>query len=79
MERAAIQAAHKEKTVKNLSVQGSGAFGNAATRIEAFMYSQGGAVVDQRPRIDAWYEQQVTERDRKKREALAAQDSAEAV
>jgi hypothetical protein len=41
MERAAIQTAQKEKTIKNLTRQGSGAFGNAATRIEAYMYSQG--------------------------------------
>ena len=41
MERAAYLTAHKEKTVKNLTRQGSGAFGNAATRIEAYMYSRG--------------------------------------
>ena len=50
MERAAIQAAQKEKKVKNLTRQGSGAPGNAATRIEAFMLQQGRAVVPQRPR-----------------------------
>ena len=32
---------HKAKNVKNLTRQGSGAFGNAATRIEAFIYSKG--------------------------------------
>ena len=41
MERAAMQAAQKEKKVKNLTRQGSGAPGNAATRIEAFIYSKG--------------------------------------
>ena len=34
-------AAHKEHTLKNLAYQGSGAFGNAATRLGAFAYSKG--------------------------------------
>jgi ABC-type transport system substrate-binding protein len=42
MERAAHQAALREKTYKNLAFQGSEAFGNAATRIETFIHSQGG-------------------------------------
>jgi len=70
MERAAIQTAQKEKTVKNLTRQGSGAFGNAATRIEAFMYSKGAQSFLRDPDIDAWYTQQVTERDPQKRAAL---------
>ena len=41
LERAAMQAAQREKKVKNLTRMGSGAPGNAATRIEAFMYSKG--------------------------------------
>jgi peptide/nickel transport system substrate-binding protein len=69
-ERAAIQTAQKEKTVKNLTRQGSGAFGNAATRIEAFMYSKGAQSFLRDPDIDAWYTQQVTERDPQKRQAL---------
>jgi peptide/nickel transport system substrate-binding protein len=70
MERAAIFAAHKEKTVKNLTRQGSAAFGNAASRIETFMYSQGAQSLLKDPEIDEWFVQQSTERDRKKREAL---------
>jgi peptide/nickel transport system substrate-binding protein len=70
MERAANQAALKEKTYKHLAYQGSGAFGNAATRLEAFVYSKGGQAWIKDPEIDAWYEQQAVERDRKKREAL---------
>jgi peptide/nickel transport system substrate-binding protein len=70
MERAAIQTAQKEKTVKNLTRQGSGAFGNAATRIEAFMYSKGAQSFLRDSDIDAWYTQQVTERDPQKRAAL---------
>jgi ABC-type transport system substrate-binding protein len=70
MERAAWQAAHKEKAFKNLAWQGSGAFGNAATRLDAFATSKGAQSWIKDPEIDAWYTQQVTERDRKKREAL---------
>jgi len=60
----------KEKTIKNLTRQGVGRLGNAATRIEAFMYSQGGPVVVRDADIDAWYTQQITERDPQKRAAL---------
>jgi peptide/nickel transport system substrate-binding protein len=70
MERAAIHATWKEKTVKNLTRMGSGAFGNAATRIEAFIYSRGVNSFIDDPEIDAWYLQQAKERDRKQREAL---------
>jgi peptide/nickel transport system substrate-binding protein len=70
LERAAAFAAHKEKTFKNLAFQGSGAFGNAATRLEAFAHSQGAQSWIKDSDIDAWYAQQAVERDRKKREAL---------
>ncbi|MBM3223905.1 MAG: ABC transporter substrate-binding protein [Candidatus Tectomicrobia bacterium] len=53
MERAAMQTAQKEKTVKNLTRQGSGAFGNAATRIEAFMTSRGAQSFLRDAEIDA--------------------------
>ncbi len=69
-ERAAMQTAQREKRVKNLTRMGSAAPGNAATRVEAFMYSQGAQSFLQDPEIDAWYEQQSRERDRTKREAL---------
>jgi peptide/nickel transport system substrate-binding protein len=70
MERAAFQAAHREHTHKNLAHQGSGAFGNAATRLGAFAYSKGENSWIKDPDIDAWYEQQAPERDRTKRQAL---------
>jgi peptide/nickel transport system substrate-binding protein len=70
MERAAHQAALKEKTLRHLAFQGSGAFGNAATRLDAFATSKGAQSWIKDPEIDAWYEQQAVERDRKKREAL---------
>jgi peptide/nickel transport system substrate-binding protein len=69
MERAAIFAAQKEKKVKNLTRQGSAAHGNAATRIEAFIYSKSAQSFIKDPEIDQWFEQQTAERDRKKREA----------
>jgi peptide/nickel transport system substrate-binding protein len=70
LERAAAFASHKEKTFQHLAFQGSGAFGNAATRLEAFAYSQGAQSWIKDPDIDAWYVQQATERDRKKRTDL---------
>jgi peptide/nickel transport system substrate-binding protein len=70
MERAAMFAAHSEKRVKQLSAQASGTFGNAATRVEAFMYSKGSQSFLQDSEIDEWYLQQAKERDPKKREAL---------
>ena len=70
MERAAIQAAHRDKTIKGLTRQASGASGNAVTRIEAFFYSNGGQSFLQDPEIDEWYRRQSTERDRKRREEL---------
>ena len=69
-ERAAMQTAQREKRVKNLTRMGSGAPGNAATRVEAFMYSKGAQSFLQDPEIDAWFEQQSRERDRTRREAL---------
>ena len=70
MERAAAFAALREKTLKNLAFQGSGAFGNAATRLEAFATSKGSQSWIKDPEIDAWYAQQAGERDRKKRQEL---------
>ena len=70
LERAAMQSAQREKKVKNLTRFGSGAPGNAATRVEAFMYSKGIQSFLKDPEIDQWFEQQSRERDRKKREEL---------
>jgi peptide/nickel transport system substrate-binding protein len=69
-ERAAIQGAQREKKVKNLTFLGSGAPGNAATRVEAFMYSHGVQSFLKDPDIDQWFEQQSRERNRKTREVL---------
>jgi peptide/nickel transport system substrate-binding protein len=69
-ERVAMIAAQREKKVKNLTRMGSGAPGNAATRVEAFMYSQGIQSFLKDPDIDQWFEQQSRERDRTTRAAL---------
>ena len=69
-ERAAMQTAQREKKVKNLTRMGSGAPGNAATRVEAFMASGGVQSFLKDPEIDEWFAQQSRERDRTKREAL---------
>jgi peptide/nickel transport system substrate-binding protein len=73
LERVAFTAAHREKTLKNLALQTSGAFGNAATRLEAFVHSQGAQSWIKDPEIDAWYTQQARERDCQKRQALLHQ------
>lgn len=70
MERAAAFAAHKEKTFKYLAFQGSGAFGNTASRLEAFVYSKGAQSWIKDAEIDAWYTQQAVERDVQKRQEI---------
>jgi hypothetical protein len=55
---------------KNLTLQTSSTFGNAATRIEAFLYSQSPLAYLNDPEIDTWCEQQARERQRPTREAL---------
>jgi peptide/nickel transport system substrate-binding protein len=70
LERAAMVAAQGEKRVKNLTRQGSGAYGNAATRIEAFMTSGGAQSFLKDAEIDKWYAEQATELDPRKREAI---------
>jgi peptide/nickel transport system substrate-binding protein len=70
IERASWIAARNEKSVKNLLWGGSGAFGNAATRIDSFIYSKGSQAFIKDPEIDQWFVQQALERDRQKREAL---------
>jgi len=70
MERAAFYAAWKEKKLRGLFTTGAGGSGNAATRIEAFVYSKGAYAYGGYPDIDALFQQQAAERDSAKREAL---------
>jgi peptide/nickel transport system substrate-binding protein len=70
MERAAFYAAWKERKLKGLFTTGAGGSGNAATRIEAFVYSKGAYAYGGYPDIDELFQQQAAERDSAKREAL---------
>ena len=69
MERAAVINAMQERKLKNLHRQGSAAFGNAATRIEAFVLSTGMYAYGGYADIDGLFREQAAEPDRKKREA----------
>jgi peptide/nickel transport system substrate-binding protein len=70
MERAAFTTARRERQMKYLSFGGSGAYGNAATRLEAFVVGGGTFAVGSLPEIDERFRQQAGERDPSKRGAL---------
>ena len=67
LERAAFIEAYSHKKLKNLILGGSGAFGNAATRLETYVVIGGAYVYGSYPEIDALYQQQAVELNRKKR------------
>lgn len=73
MERAAFNTARRERQLKYLSYGGSGAYGNAATRIEAFVLGGGTFAAGSVPEIDELFRQQANERDATKREAILHQ------
>ena len=70
LERAAHWASYGDKKYKNLAYTASGAFGNAATRLESFFVAGGTYVYGSYPEIDSLFKDQAAELDRKKREAL---------
>ena len=70
LERAAFIKAYAEKTLKNVILAGPGAFGNAATRFEAYVVKGGPFVYGSYPDIDALYREQAVELDHKKREVI---------
>jgi peptide/nickel transport system substrate-binding protein len=70
IERAAFIKGYAEKKFKNIVQAGPGAFGNAATRLEAQVVTGGIFVYGSYPDIDALYQQQAVELDRPKREAI---------
>jgi peptide/nickel transport system substrate-binding protein len=70
LERAAFFKGYQEKKLKNLVYSLSGAFGNAATRLEVFTAAGGPYVYGSYPDIDGLFREQVGELDRKKREAM---------
>jgi peptide/nickel transport system substrate-binding protein len=70
LERAAFTKAFAEKKFKNLMYANSAVFGNAATRIEAFVASGGMYAYGGYPDIDGLFREQTAELDRKRREAM---------
>jgi peptide/nickel transport system substrate-binding protein len=70
LERAAFFKSYADKKFKNLSYTASGAFGNAATRLEVFAVAGGTYVYGSYPDIDGLFKEQAAELDRKKREAI---------
>jgi peptide/nickel transport system substrate-binding protein len=70
MERVAFNKALQERKLKNLVLGANAAIGNAATRIEAAVFSEGLYAYGGYPDIDVLFREQAAELDRKKREAL---------
>ena len=70
LERAAFFKEYSEKKLKNIIQAASGAFGNTATRLEAFVVKGGTYVYGSYPDIDELFQQQAAELDSKKREAI---------
>jgi peptide/nickel transport system substrate-binding protein len=69
LERAAFFKSYQEKKLKNLAYSISGAFGNAAIRLETFVAAGGPYVYGSYPDIDGLFGEQAGELDRKRREA----------
>ena len=69
-ERATFYANWRDKKLHGLFLTGMGNSGNAASRVEAFIYSKGSYAYGGYPDIDDLFQQQARERDRVKREAL---------
>ena len=70
LERAAFFKGYSEKSYKNIIQGASGAFGNAATRLEIFVAKGGTYAYGSYDDIDTLFRQQMAELDRKKREAI---------
>ena len=73
MERAAMTTAWREKKLKNIIVGITGAGGNAATRLEAFVTKTGIYTSGVMPDVEDLFYRQARETDLKKREALLHQ------
>jgi peptide/nickel transport system substrate-binding protein len=70
VERATHWSSYTDKKYKNLAYTASGAFGNAATRLETYVVTGGAYVYGSYSDIDALFKDQAAELDRKKREQL---------
>ncbi len=75
-ERAAFYADWQEKKLRGLFMVAVGNSGNAASRIESFVYSKGAAAYGGYPDLDELFLQQARERDPARREAAAPPDPA---
>jgi peptide/nickel transport system substrate-binding protein len=69
LERAAFFKGYQEKKLRNLVYSLSGAFGNAASRLENFVVTGGPYVYGSYPDIDGLFREQAVDLDRKHREA----------
>ena len=70
LERAAFFTQYREKKLKGLIQSGSGAYGNAATRLEAFVAADGLYAYGSYPDIEGLFREQAAELDPKRREAI---------
>jgi peptide/nickel transport system substrate-binding protein len=73
IERAAFLKSWGDKAFKNLIQCGTGAFGNAATRLDTFIVKGGTYVYGSYPDIDSLAPQQAAELDHKRRTAILEQ------
>ena len=70
IERAAFNAAWRDKKLRGLFLAVSGNAGNAASRVAEFVYSKGSYAYGGHPDIDDLFQQQARERDPRRREAV---------
>jgi peptide/nickel transport system substrate-binding protein len=73
MERATLTTEWREKKLKNLIIGITGAAGNAATRLEAYVSKDGVYTAGIIPEVEDLFQRQARETDVKKREALVHQ------
>jgi peptide/nickel transport system substrate-binding protein len=73
MERATMTAAWREKKLKNVIIGITGAGGNAATRLEAYVSKTGIYTAGVSPDVEDLFQRQARETDVKKREGLIHQ------
>jgi peptide/nickel transport system substrate-binding protein len=69
LERAAFFSQLRDKKLRPLAYAASGAYGNAATRLDAFVAAGGAYAYGSYPDIEGLIQEQAFERDRKRREA----------
>src|SRR5712671_3253137 len=70
LERAAFLEAYSKKSLKNIIQGGTGAFGNAATRLEATAVKGGVYAYGSYPDVDQMFQEQGAQMDHKRREAV---------